>query len=554
MKNLRNPQISHPITAFLIFLMLLFTVSCAYYRASKTSPGQLARYVDPANSNKQKFYYLHDNEQVVQLTDLQFKGVHLSAQVVPDSLIRLPIIPDYKTRRSSRLKSDNKAVLQEVHIYLGSSQRMELKDSIQLDASELASIEFITHDGGKEIMSGVLSASLVVLLGVILFTPQSEPDPAPTTYYAGSCPYVYSFDGEEFVFESEAYTGALFQSLERADYLPLYAIQASENEYIVRLKNKVQEREFTNFTELIIAYHPEGSNVVLDKNGTAYPISKPEAPIKAISAHGESFLKDIHKKDQYYYTFDDVNSSEQELLVSFKKPADAQECKLLLNSKNTVWGDHVVYSFLSKFGNGFDQWQEQEEARSTEDRILDFIKWEFPITVSVKKGTTWHLADYVFPVGPLGIRDIVVPIDLKDHHEDLIEIKLSTGFQFWTINQVAMDFSKNQRIEIEKLLPVEAKHAEKTALQSLLYDDKTYQKMEYGDHVDLHYKQPKVQTDQHQSIFLHTKGYYEYVMQSTHEPDMEAIAKFVEPGYFSDFSKMLYQKQLKELEVLVSKQ
>jgi hypothetical protein len=300
--------------------------------------------------------------------------------------------------------------------------------------------------------------------------------------------------------------------------------------------------------------HPQGSIVFFDHKGKAFTISQQVAPLQAISSSGENQLPYIAKKDRYYYSFDDIQNDDQELILSFSKPANTQTGKLLLSTKNTTWGDQVIQAFMVKMGNSYTTWQSQEEKRDREDRILDFLKWEFPVSVSIKNGNDWQLAGYIFPVGPLGERDIVLPLNLSNHNGNIIEIKLSSGFQFWDINQVALDFSENLNLHMQKckVSGIDMEHM--ASFQSILDDDMDYLITENGDAVDIYFDQPDVSSNMKQSVFLHVKGYYEYSFDSKAEPDLVALKKFDEPGYFSDFSKMLYQKQLKELEVIVSKQ
>ena len=554
MRNLHNPSIIHPIVIFFVLSILIFASACGYYKVVDRSPKKFASYLQSAKNVDQKVFYLHGHSKVIQIKDVKMEGLSLSAHIVPDSAYQPQAIPDYnyRTRRSSRLKKDNKSILNEVHLYLNPSQVINGTDSILLLPGEIASIEIIKHDGVKELTASVLSAAAILTI-VAIIDEANEPEPEPY-YVSGSCPYAYAFNGQDFIFEGELYTGALFQNLERDDYLYLPSIRPSNDQFVMRLKNKLNEREYTNVAELIVVDHPQGSIVYFDHKGKAFTISQQVAPLQAISSSGENQLPYIAEKDRYYYSFDDIQNDEQELILSFSKPANTQTGKLLLSTKNTTWGDQVIQAFMSKMGNSYSAWQSQEETKTQEERISDFLKWEFPVSVSIKNGIDWQLAGYIFPVGPLGERDIVLPLNLSNHNGDIIEFKLSSGFQFWDINQVVLDFSENLNLHMQQCKPTRIATEHMTSFQSILDDDMDYIVMQNGDFIDLHFDQPKLPSNMEQSVFLHVKGYYEYTINSTAEPDLVALKKFDEPGYFSDFSKMMYQKQLKELEKLVSKQ
>ena len=78
-----------------------------------------------------------------------------------------------------------------------------------------------------------------------------------------SCPFVYSWDGTQYVFDAEPYGGAITRGLEKDDFTPLDRLREQDGLYRLKLTNEVDETQFTNLTELWVVDHPVGTRVSL---------------------------------------------------------------------------------------------------------------------------------------------------------------------------------------------------------------------------------------------------------------------------------------------------
>ena len=94
-----------------------------------------------------------------------------------------------------------------------------------------------------------------------------------------SCPFIYSFDGEKYVFDGEPYGGAICPALERTDYCLLENLKPFNNQYLLQLTNEVDETQYTNEFKLWVVDHPKGIRIVPDINGKLFTISNPLVPI-----------------------------------------------------------------------------------------------------------------------------------------------------------------------------------------------------------------------------------------------------------------------------------
>ena len=181
---------------------------------------------------------------------------------------------------------------------------------------------------------------------------------------------------------------------------------------------------------------------------------------------------------------------------------------------------------------------------------------DFPLSISVKKDGKWKMIDYLFTVGPLASRDFVIPIDLSDLPGKEVEIKVETGFMFWELDYAGMDYSDNVKLQVDILKPSLAAGSNSQDWTSALENtDDYYMSQEYtGDVTEIIFKATAQTKDQEQTLFIHTRGYYELIRDFKGLPEISELNKFKVPGYFSEFSRIQYLKVLNNEDEIASLQ
>ena len=93
------------------------------------------------------------------------------------------------------------------------------------------------------LVAGVTVGAFVAFVAIALATKQS-------------CPFIYSWNGSEYVFDAEPYGGAVTRGLERDDYSELENLRAENGLYRLMVTNEVPETQYTNLMELQVVDHP----------------------------------------------------------------------------------------------------------------------------------------------------------------------------------------------------------------------------------------------------------------------------------------------------------
>lgn len=340
-------------------------------------------------------------------------------------------------------------VLNLVRVYISEYKQGE-NQQVSIPLSSIQRIDLVEADTGKTtgsyLLGGVgIAAGVLVLLYIILLLTKS------------SCPFVYAYDGHQYRFVGEAYSGAIFAPLERDDYLPLPALPPRQP-YQLKLTNELQERQHTNLAELWVVDHAAHTKVLLDQRGGVHTIAQPQAPVSVASAGGVDCSRQLLAPDRQAFLFNEelADSVANSLTLTFAKPTQARTAKLVLRAQNSLWLDYLYGEFARKFGAYYTRWVQQENRLPAQKINQWQLDQGLPLKVYVETAHGWQLVEHVPMVGPLAARDLVVPIPLADVASSQVRVKLEAGFMFWEVDYAALDGSPDQATTLEKCCPLSA--------------------------------------------------------------------------------------------------
>ncbi|MCO6477375.1 MAG: hypothetical protein J5I94_12170, partial [Phaeodactylibacter sp.] len=551
MKKLFSKKAKRRLCLFLSFLILFYTTACNYFKVKTAGPDSLVE----LGELQKKFVVYQQlgagwgpayilSEPELSETLLEGKLAFADKDTIFDIRWEVtdPYAPHgaykadtivsyappfyYRPGRPRRYKSKEKPILSEVHIYVSGTAITEGWASIPL--KNIREILIIEPDTGRTVASylftgvGIIAGAFAILLIILALTKTS-------------CPYIYTYDGEGYLFQGEIYGGAIQRNLERHDFLPLPFLQPVDGAYRLRLSNELKERQYTNLAELVVVNHPEGSAVLLDSRGRPQLFSNPIPPQQALSEGGADLSAVLQAADRSAFLFNEPEPETKAVHLSFPKPEGARTARLLLNAKNTLWLDYLFGEFSQKFGSFHDTWIERQAQLPPEVRWQQTIDQQFPLSIYLNTRNGWELVEHLPTVGPLAPRDLAIPIDLSKVSGDKVELRLQTGFFFWEVDYAAMDYTDPQALDIQRVAATLAVDQEGNDHRAeLAADDERYlAQPEPGMVAELRFPAVPVPEGKEQSVFLHAKGYYEHVRDYRGIPDFSELRKFRAPGHFS---------------------
>jgi hypothetical protein len=429
--------------------------------------------------------------------------------------------------------------IRQVHLFINEYEKLNVaelsfaaKDIFQVDVSENAVFLNALATTGVVVGSAALGLTAFILI-------------------VCNCPHVYIDNGDGLEYNNTLFTGAKASQLERFDYKELPDYFPTSSGFTIQIKNEDKEDQFTNLVEVISVMHPKGIEVVADKNGEIHTLQKLEGPISATDNTNTSVLPYLEARDDYAYrfnplTFDDL----AEVALTFDAKRQSTDAKLVIRARNTMWSGYVYDEFNKLFGKNHGKWVEMNKDKSKEEREKWMREQGIKLLVDIKQNGEWVTIDEVEVVGDPSHNQVVIPIQRSLFGEEL-EVRLRSGFMFWELDCVGVDFSENKAVEVQVHKPAKAtgnNGADFT--QQLSFDDNDY--MQHALHEDLNstevnYENLPVDSNLQRTLILKSKGYYVPKSEYTGKTDRKRLQSFVNPGELSRFSRDLYDNVMQEM-------
>lgn len=515
---------------FMLVIFLNYTFGCTYYKVKSKHADEID-FTEALNKslNRRNLVLFVQGSESFLAKNVNFDQHSITADLdsIPDDLALINSAMD--NSGSMRIRKGQEAIVHEVRIH--TDQTIPLKTGPNtVSVTNLSRVDIYGHDTAKEILSWTAGAAAVfgVMMLIVALT-------------KSSCPYVYSYNGEHFMFEGESYGGAIFKPLERTDFLPLKEIDTVDRIKSIKIANMLKERQFIDQVQLIEIGTPPGTGALIDKYGKAYSYQDPIPPIEAV-ADRQDYSRELASSGKGRFIFDSGESGPSHIDLLF--PNRNHKAKLILNAKGSLWLDYMYGEFSKLFGEYYSTFiRQQDHSKAT------FLKkWindqNLLLSVYEKFGPDWKLIDQFDMVGPLGEgRDLVMSIPENPDAGDLRIIRLETGFMFWELNYAALDYSPDQILGRKTLKPFRVlDHNGTDRMDLLTKDDSRYlEQTAIGDFMTAQFETTGQSRDLGKHYFLGIKGYYEHVRDFEGAPEMNQLLKFKKPGYFSEYSRRAYQ-------------
>jgi hypothetical protein len=446
--------------------------------------------------------------------------------------------PEDISVNSSSYPDSRTNITQQVHIYVG-EYLSPGEQKVSIPFSSIIKIEIYEKIEDSSEIDWHLSAtydfsSAPAYLNLIVSNEKSF------------CPFIYAHNGVKYVFSGEILSGATKPGLERHDYMYLPDIKPYNNQYLIKITNEVREIQYINLMKLRVIDHPADIKVLIDKYGRFQTISKPVLPKSAVTYSGRNILPGISSKGNYAYTFDNITKPGETtdgIKLSWDKPTNAIQVKLIIRARNSLWLDHVFSSFHQLFGSRYDYFSKLQEDKNAEYHRHWMIEQSLPLLVYLEINGEWELYDIFEIAGTMAMKDDVMQINVRNLKSETINIKLETGFKFWELDYVAVDFSRNIPLQTTTVSLNESfdENGLDVSLVLMKDDQSYYKQLEIGNEAILSFPVPEF-TDGNRTIILESKGYYHILRNQQGLPRMKEILSFRQAGRMPLFSKELYEE------------
>ncbi|HEY5622702.1 MAG TPA: hypothetical protein VIV14_03000 [Gammaproteobacteria bacterium] len=395
----------------------------------------------------------------------------------------------------------------------------------------------------------------VVALIALLADDEDEPETTNT-----SCPFIYSWNGSEFVMDAEPYGGATSRGLERDDFSELENLVEEDGYYRLLVRNELQETQYADLMELVVVDHAAAQRVIVDEHGQLHAISDPLPPIAARDHLGNDLKPWLEAKDHRIWEALPVEDGEgnirTEIVLSFPKPEGATDAKLVATAATGMWGASMVKEMLEIYGRELPtRYTLVDSDPEIADRVREWnIREElYALQVHIQEPTGWEPAGILPGGGPYAVEDRVVPLDVSRVAGDVVRIRIRPPVGFWALDWLAMDYSGNPEISV-RTAPIE------TALDQRGRDVRTlltaadglYHEMpRVGDEFLARAAAPARVPGLERTVFLHSRGYYRLHLDARGRPDLTLLQEMeLVPDRAARFAVQKFNESLERFAIV----
>jgi hypothetical protein len=395
---------------------------------------------------------------------------------------------------------------------------------------------------------GVIAALIGIVVLIIALTKES-------------CPFIYSFDGQNYIFDAEPYGGAISEGLTKTDYSKLEYLKPVDGNYTLLMRNEADETQHTDEMKLLVVDHPENTFVTPDVNGNMIVYNSSISPVNVIDENGNDVKSYFQSRDNVQWqsamptgTTLDGQKLRNELTFKFPKPRNASKVRLLVNAGTALWGGSMIKKMLELRGNKIDDWYKEIDSKGPALNLLhSFVEREelYLLKVNVRKDDAWQPRAYINPGGPFIIEDEIIEMDISDIPGDTLYLKLNPPVGYWNIDYIGAVYDDPGKCSVNEIEVLRANDDKTNDITQMLKntDRKYYNMPDTTCTANIYFKAPPAQPEGYErTIFLKTTGYYDIHLKKDQPAQTVFLEKLMnEPGYAVKYSLEKYIEKMKSL-------
>lgn len=369
-----------------------------------------------------------------------------------------------------------------------------------------------------------------------------------------SCPFIYSYNGEEYVLDAEPYGMAVSEGLKRTDWVEMSNLRDVDGKYRVLLTNELNETQYTDELKLAVVDHAAGVKIAPDIAGRMHTFARPLAPRRAIDQKGRDILTFVAENDRIFWVSPleekgaEDGEMRDELVFEFPKPAAAKTAKLLANAWTTQWGSLSAGRFLRLYGSSLpERYEDVDRFGPTYRQFLTWLSSEelYTLKIWVETPSGWKARGMIYGGAPVVAKDKAYVLDVGDVPGEVLKIKLRPPVNFWMVNSLAVDYGEDSPVQVAELAAEKAVNPlGRDVREDLAATDRSYlASPNRGERTELVFSVPPAKQGLERTVFVKASGYYKIHIDAQGEPQTELIGCVLgEPGFAARYSFREYLK------------
>ena len=366
-----------------------------------------------------------------------------------------------------------------------------------------------------------------------------------------SCPFIYSWNGNKFILEAEAFGIAFGKALEIETRHILPSLSAEDSFVKIRIANERPETHYFNSVELHAIESDINTFPILDAENIPWPVNETVSPVKAKDHSDYDILSKIEQVDGDYWESDLSNTSvfsnfEDIIDLTFYQPDSISNGSLLIHSINTNFSNIVFQSIFSFLG---DQSLAFMQAVENDQELINILKdWivESSIKSFIWNGKEWEKIGMVYPEANEVPFSRLIRFKVPYIDRDQVKIRLTCLSDVWKIDAVQMDWGLAKPLQSQAVPLFLATGSDGKNKVSLLTNaDDKYAILLPPEKIDLKFKVLPPVPGKKITYAMSARGYlYEWIQQKTDQNIFSMFTNLIQDSKIDYLKHLLKNKNI----------
>ncbi len=369
--------------------------------------------------------------------------------------------------------------------------------------------------------------TFIVLKGTPAITDVSELEAIVEIIYpsrgggGSSCPFIYSWNGEKYVLEGEAFGTALGKAFEYETCTMLPALISEKSKLKIKLTNERPETHFFNNIKLIACETDINSVVYVDNNNFLWPVKKRVKLLSAVDQNDSDITELIIEDDNVNWQSDLTSANvesgfEDQIVVNFPRNKDIDSVSLIISAINTTITSIVYKKLQTLLGYEFVNFM---RAIENDPEMMEIVKETLTrssLKVDVWDGNNWVYQDMIYPEANQIKFQKLLRLSTDINSSDNLKIRLRFMTDLWKLDAVLMDDSPATRLITQEVTLISAQFNNKNVIDKIDKTDNNYVTIIPGEEINLEFEEIRKSDQKKISYALLVEGYlYELVIDKS---------------------------------------